>query len=193
MEINQIERLTSFIINNETLMTATIVSSIGFLGVFFTARYSVKTAIASKEKQHQMDVDLENRKNKLELYQKWIEIMKLIFKEGNSKKLESKTVDFYQESMFYASKDTILAILSFKNSANNINGNIGDTLFKVENILIQMRNDLNLSNKGLKKGDLIKIIIVDPREVDIMLKNQKIATRFKNYVLTLIKIIKKDK
>ena len=193
MELSQIEKLIEFIINNDTLMSSIIVASIGCLGVFITARYSVKTALASKEKQHQMDIDLENRKNKFELYQKWYEIMKLTMQGESNKKVETKTLDFFRESMFYASKETISAILDFKVSSITTDNSKFNVLFKVENILFKMRNDLNLSNKGLKKGDLLKVIMSDPREIDEILKSQRIITRLKVYLFNLINTIRKGK
>lgn len=153
------------ILKEKEVISVIIASIIGFAGVSITAFCSVKASIASKERQHRIEIELENRKNKLEIYKKWLDIMKSTF-NNNHKNLDDKIKNFFYDSMFYASDDTIRSILDFKIAAYKKE----NVALQVENILLQLRKELNLSNKNLKKGDLIKIVLKNPEELDKFIK-----------------------
>lgn len=77
---------------------------------------------------------------------------------------------FKKDLLLWGSPKVISAILEFENSAKN---NSPLILASINNLYQSMREDIGLSNKKLKKHELIKIFLSDPEEVEKLIQNSE--------------------
>ena len=71
---------------------------------------------------------------------------------------------FHSGLITWGSSDVIQKYLSFRNFNTKVNST--GILLIVNELLLAIRKDLGNSNFTLKKGDLLKIFINDPDEID---------------------------
>ncbi len=93
-------------------------------------------------------------------------------KEELSANLEKKFIDFTRDLILWGSPEVIKTFKKFRESSGLAPS--PKIIVFVDDILLAMRKDLGHSNFGLKKGDLIKLFLKDPHELDRILKDAKV-------------------
>lgn len=84
-----------------------------------------------------------------------------------SKQIYGSIVDFNRDVLLWASPSVVRAFLEFRLESNTPNPLV---LVKMDNMLRAIRNDLGLSNRRLRRGDLVKLFLKDPSEFEKMLR-----------------------
>lgn len=150
---------------------STIIAAIG------TVFASVVAVIYNQRKTKEREIAESHRPQKMEIYKNFM-IMMFDFlqkakvntnDENNFKKLEEGFVSFTRELIIWGSPGVIKAFSIFRNSANLQQKN--QILIYFDKILLEMRLDLGNSNKNIKNGDLIKLLLTNPEELDSLLLN----------------------
>jgi hypothetical protein len=136
-----------------------------------------------------------HRVQKIEVYSEFSELIFMIFasvkvparedlevsaKEALIKKtqedLQTKYVSLNRKLLLWSSPEVMTAWLEFRayaqSSSTQTTANPKDglrTLVYMDEVLRAMRSDLQLSNSGLKKGDLVKSFLTDPETLNSVL------------------------
>lgn len=133
--------------------------------------------------QHQTkirEIQETHRSKKVELYNEFMEMMfDFLDKEKQGKyksvaegklprEVELKFMKFHRGLITWGSSDVIQKYIAFRNYANMPKS--ANLLKYVNDLLMSIRKDLGNSNFMLKKGDLLKVFIIDPDEIDKLYK-----------------------
>jgi len=119
------------------------------------------------------DISEAHRPHKIEIYRSFLE--KFIGfvqtsknrndkqNEAELKKMEKFIHQFNRESILWASPKVLQLYKQFSTKASNDSVR---SLEVMDHLLREIRKDLGHSNRGLKKGDLMKVFLSDPEEFD---------------------------
>jgi hypothetical protein len=147
--------------------SATIIASIFtvVLGQFFARGREI--ADAHREKKTQIYA---------KFLQQMVQFLRDFAKEDSKDLLQHPGVEdffyeFHTDILLWASPRVIRTWLHFRNASDTSKG--VQTLIAMDNLIRAMRADLGLGNRLLSKGDLIKVLLSDPHEMDAMVRNQK--------------------
>ncbi|MBU1260049.1 MAG: hypothetical protein KJ757_03090 [Planctomycetes bacterium] len=117
-----------------------------------------------------------HRPNKTKLYTEFItQVVGFLRNQGKlktqdasaSKKLEDFFFDFTTGVMLWGAPDVLRHYSAFRRIGANQDPS---NLLLMDDILQAMRKDLGLSNWGLARGDLIKMLLTDPESLDAIIK-----------------------
>lgn len=156
----------------EKELAAAIVAASG------TILASVAAIIINQNRAKRREIEEAQRPNKIIAYKKFMELMTTILKKGKEEDflkdgvlppdLEEMFLCLQSDMIVWASPGVIKAYEEFKRDAQ-----VADTstqhkhvLLFWDDILQQIRKDLGHKNTGLKRGDLIKLFLQDPQELD---------------------------
>ena len=155
-------RLFSFLKVINPAVVAPIITICG------TIIISVITVLLAKHLEKKEDVRKDHRDKKIIIYEEFIEFaFKLFFavKIGIDPPTEKETLIYFNKfmrSLISWGGDAVLkAFAEFRQirvQENSVNFD-PKVLFVFENIIYEMRKDLGHSNKGLGKGDILRIMI----------------------------------
>ncbi len=89
--------------------------------------------------------------------------------------LQDKYMSFSKKVLLWGSPGVIKEFLRFREFSQNMErqenkDNPMRLLLLMDNVYRAMRKDLELDNSGLERGDLVKIFLTDPEEIDKVLK-----------------------
>lgn len=87
--------------------------------------------------------------------------------EEQKKKLEDFFFNFTSKAMLWGSPGVLKNYSAFRSVGNNPN-----IILYIDDVLTAMREDLGLSNRGLSRGDLIKMLLTDPEKLDALLQGR---------------------
>jgi hypothetical protein len=86
-----------------------------------------------------------------------------------SERTDSTIVEFNRNVLLWGSPTVIRAFLAFRSQGGTTNPFV---LGQMDKLLGAIRKDLGLSNWRLQKGDLVKLFLKDPTELDKMLRDE---------------------
>lgn len=125
--------------------------------------------IISKQYEHKREIRREHNNKKVPVYEALINFSSKIQtaeKTGGKPPTEQETIKFFAEFtpklIVWGSENVIRSYCEFRDTA--IKGGDSpnaDILFKYENLLLNIRKDLGHKNKGIKKGDILRLSIID--------------------------------
>lgn len=159
-----------------TLDPNVITSIVAALTAFFGFLYNQKKA---KER----DIAEAHRPQKVELYKQFMDLIvdiqtrslegKLdeLQKDDIPKDLIDKMIQFTRDLIVWGSPDMIKKWAKFRHAAAQASP---DILYDVDEMLQSIRSDLGNSNLRLKKGDLIKLFLSDPTELDRLMAGKPV-------------------
>jgi hypothetical protein len=141
---------------------------IGLSGILLAQWYSKKKEISES-----------HRPAKVEVYERFFDIVETFMADTKSSDSDLDAVDLpaglvkeltkmSRGMVVWASPDVILAWSKFRTFSNNKNEK-EPVLLVVDDLMQAIRKDLGNSNFGLKRGDVIKMYISNPSEVDDLL------------------------
>ncbi len=89
--------------------------------------------------------------------------------ESFAKEFEEFFITFTRDLIVWGSPNVIKAYENFKLGSLTSGTN---AVLLVDDILREIRSDLGNSNRGIKRGDLIKLFLKDPQELDKMMQKE---------------------
>jgi len=136
--------------------------------VFGTVTAGIGAVVVSQQRIKSREIAEAHRPQKAKVYEsflsKVIEFMRNSDEdELGSEDMESLEEFFYEFTanvMMWGSPKVLKAYGTFKGS-----GGSNESVFLVDDIIGAMRKDLGLKNSGLKRGDLVKLLINDPENL----------------------------
>ena len=137
-------------------------------------------------------VFITNRKNQLqqqlndkkrEMYEKFTDVLEQAMSISNGQhlnkaQLSKKMNEFKKKLVVYSSPESIKAYNKWIMEGRNNNMRL--SFENVENLIKALRNEIGLSNKGLKKYDIIQIYVNEDIEKAMMEQENKTAVIDKN-------------
>ena len=148
-------------------------SIIAFAG---TVVAGIGAVVISQQRAKAREIAETHRPNKTKLYTEFITQVVGIMHDlrgertmgaDATKKMEDFFIDFTTKVMLWGSPDVLQHYGAFRRIGKKSDPNI---LLLVDDILQAMRKDLGLSNWGLMRGDLIKMLLTDPESLDAITK-----------------------
>ena len=163
----------SFLKSSPPEVAAAIVATSGTILLGIAA--SITERVISKNR----DIAEAHRMRKIECYSKFLhKTFEFIHgsasaqgDEQKQKKLFDNLVPTYQEfttdSVLWSSPGVLHTFQGFKTAAIQ---EPATAMLNFDDLMRAIREDLGHTNRGLKRGDLIKMILKDPRELDQMVQ-----------------------
>lgn len=141
---------------------------------------AVGVALYSQRRIKKREVAEAHRPQKIEVYSQFMQTIVQVFlrskdtgadnsTEGFVKEFEEFFMSFTKGLIVWGSPGVIRAWQTFRRTSSS-----GATVLPlVDDILREIRRDLGNSNWGLQRGDLIKLFLKDPEELERMLTSKK--------------------
>ncbi|MFP3897406.1 MAG: hypothetical protein ACLFV5_11310 [Anaerolineales bacterium] len=155
---------------DETVVAALVASLTGVFGYWYTQRESKSREIAEA-----------HRPKKIELYRTFMDILQRFIQpslddedteidpENLSKDVQDLFFEFNRGLIVWGSPSMIETWLRFRSEANLPDAE-NRALLLMDEVLRSIRKDLGNSNFGLNDGDLVKIFLKDPEELDRLIE-----------------------
>ena len=162
-----IKYFIGLILSLDKQISATIIATSG------TILTAVATLVFSQNLSKKREISEVHRPNKIKAYkffmQMMIDILRRVKKDDKfledgklPEDLQELFFELQSEMIVWGSPNVIKAYQTFR--AQSVSG--ANVLLAVDNVLQEIRKDLGHSNKDLKRGDLIKLFLTDPEELD---------------------------
>lgn len=155
---------------NDNIIAAFVAALTAVFGYWYTQKQS-------KEK----DIAESHRSKKIELCQSFMDILlSMMNASRENKPVDPKNIDKELLDKFnninsgiilWGSPNIIKSWLLFKQESKP--DSTATPLFRMDDVLRAFRKELGHSNRGLKEGDLIKIFLKDPSEIDKLIQQRK--------------------
>jgi len=136
----------------------------------------IGAVVISQQRAKAREIAEAHRPKKIDLYSGFITQVVGIMRDHKGgktpdaatvKKLEDFFFDFTTNVMLWGSPGVLQHYGSFRRTGQQSGPNV---VLLMDDILQAMRKDLGLSNWGLARGDLIKMLLTDPETLDALLK-----------------------
>lgn len=160
---------------NTQILTAIIATSgtiiVGIVAVIIGQQITKKREIQESHRPHKIKIYEEFMEKLTEMLEKQKQ-----GKASNSyqKSIESMAkhfVKFTREMILWGSPRVIRSYTSFR-EMGTLEGKHPEILLKTDDMFREFRKDLGNSNRGLRKGELIKLFLSDPEKIDILLTDK---------------------
>ena len=141
-----------------------------------TVIVGIGAVVISQQRAKARQIADSHRPHKTKLYTEFISQVVGMMRQNRAKrtpdaaamkKLEDFFFDFTTRVMLWGSPGVLQHYGAFRRVGERPDPNI---LLLVDDILQAMRKDLGLSNWGLARGDLIKMLLTDPESLDSLMK-----------------------
>jgi len=138
----------------------------------------IGAVVISQQRTKAREIAESHRPKKTEIYSEFIKMVVGIMRTQKSKKnatadpseeLEEFFFSFTTDVMLWGSPGVLRSYGEFRRVGQQKNPNV---ILMVDDILQAMRKDLGLSNRGLNRGDLIKMLLTDPEKVDELVQKR---------------------
>lgn len=143
-----------------------------------TVFVSVATVVYTQQKTKSREIDNSHRPQKMEIYKRFMDKAVVgLLKATKEKKFETPEFQKELEELFFSftgdvivwgSPAVIRAYSAFRNTGAN-----PEIVLRIDDLMQAMRKDLGNSNWSLNRGDLIKLFITNPEELDELMKPTK--------------------
>lgn len=150
--------------------------SAAIIGGMTTVMAGIIVAVLTQRQIKNRELDEAHREKKVEIYHRFLEVIaQTILKKNpnvsikvlSDKELINYIVSFKTDLILWGSPKVINALLKFEHSSKNREDSV---LLVVDELYRAIREDIGLSNHGLKQNQLIKIFLTDPEEADKLSK-----------------------
>ena len=163
-------QLLAWVMAQSSQIAAAIIAFTG------TVIAGIGAVVISQQRAKAREIAESHRPNKTKLYTEFItQVVGIMRKHKGGKtldavateKLEDFFFDFTTRVMLWGSPSVLQHYGAFRRVGEKTDPNI---LLLLDDILQAMRKDLGLSNWGLARGDLIKMLLTDPESLDALVK-----------------------
>jgi len=161
----------SWIMAQKSQIAAAIIAFTG------TVIAGIGAVIISQQRSKAREIAESHRTKKIELYSTFITKMIEILRKHrgadsamleDSKEIEEFFYNFTAEVVLWGSPGVLRHYATFRHLGQNRNPNV---IIIMDDIMQAMRKDLGLSNRGLSRGDLMKMFLTDPDSLNKLLTN----------------------
>lgn len=169
-------RLLTFLESANPSVSAAIV------GAMATVLVGVGGALYTQSQIKKREIEEAHRARKVEIYKEFLDIAARMMAEGNEKvslkppsqqELVDFLVGFKTNVVLWGSPKVINAQLNFQ----KVSSEGGHVLKAVDQLYKAIREDIGLSNRGLKRHQLVKMYLSNPDEMDEMSASNKALQR----------------
>ncbi len=166
--------ILSWVMTQPSQVAAAIIAFSG------TVIAGIGAVVISQQRAKAREIAESHRPNKTKLYTEFITQVVGIMRDSRgakkldpamSKKREAFFFDFTTRVMLWGSPGVLQHYGVFRRIGENSDPNI---LLIMDDILQAMRKDLGLSNWGLARGDLIKMLLTDPESLDGLIRKNPV-------------------
>ena len=139
----------------------------------------IGAVLIAQQRSKSREIAESHRPNKIMIYSNFITTMIGIIRKHkgsdttvleNSKEIEDFFFDFTTQVVLWGSPRVLRYYAAFRKIGQAPNLNI---LLIMDDIMQAMRKDIGLSNRGLSRGDLMKMFLTDPESLDNVFENPK--------------------
>ena len=145
-----------------------------------TVLAAVAAALYVQRRTREREIFEAHRPQKIEIYKQFMETVTNVLRkskdenadtssEALAKEYEDFFIDFTRDLIVWGSPNVIKAFENFR-LGSTVSGT--NAVLLVDDILREIRNDLGNSNRGINRGDLIKLFLKDPQELDKMIQKE---------------------
>ena len=151
------------------------------IGGMITVIGGIAAVVITQKQTKQREIDEAHREKKIEIYKNFIDMAlnalaseneNLNVQRLSQQELATKIMHFRSDILLWGSPKVIKAYLNFMAISQDTSGS-QNILVAVNEIYKTMREDIGLSNESLNNNELIKILLLDPSELDTELATQK--------------------
>lgn len=145
----------------------------GLIGATALIFASIVSTVIQKRSEQELNIQIEHRKNFGPIYEEFINnvLIRVLLADKLGKKPLSQTdlvkviADFTRDILVWGSNDVLNAYQDFR-KLGNLGSNIADDdkfklVYAMEDLILAMRKDLGHSNKGLNRGDILRLFVND--------------------------------
>jgi len=142
----------------------------GLIGAFALILTSVVSVILQKNREQQINIQIEHRNKFGPIYEDFIKnvLIRLLLADNLGKKplshdeLVVLMAEFTKNIMVWGSNDVLKAYNKFRKTAQlGTDVKTYDTVLAIEELILAMRKDVGHSNKELNKGDILRLFVND--------------------------------
>ena len=153
--------------------------SAAVVGAMATVLVGVVGSLYTQSQIKKREIEEAHRPRKVEIYKGFLDMIARMMADQNPNvSLEAPTpqelidflVEFKTDIMLWGSPKVIRAQLDFEKVSNSD----GNVLVAVDALYRAIREDIGLSNRGLDKHQLVKMLLKDPNELDEMSASNKV-------------------
>jgi len=132
----------------------------------------IGAVLIAQQRSKSREIAESHRPNKIKIYSNFITTMIGIIQKHkgsdttvleNSKEIEDFFFDFTTQVVLWGSPRVLRHYAAFRKIGQAPNLNI---VLVMDDIMQAMRKDIGLSNRGLSRGDLMKMFLTDPESLD---------------------------
>ncbi len=145
-----------------------------------TVLAAVAAALYVQRRTKEREIFEAHRPQKIEVYKQFMETIVTVLRkskdesvdtssEAFAKEFEEFFITFTRDLIVWGSPNVIKAYENFRLGSSTSGTN---AVLLVDDILREIRSDLGNSNRGVKRGDLIKLFLKDPQELDKMMQKE---------------------
>ena len=130
------------------------------------------SVLYNSNRQKKRELDEAHRPEKMKVYSKFLEFnFDLLKRTSRSESLDQQGIadlmlDFTRDVIFWGSPSVLRAYQQFR-MVGQRGAAAKEVILAVDGVLRAFRKDLGHSNFGLKPGDLFRLILKDPAELDL--------------------------
>lgn len=165
--------LISLLSSIDKQVTASIIVASG------TVLAAVGAALYVQKRTKEREIFEAHRPQKIEVYKQFMETISTVSGKSKDENVDTSSEEFAKEFeeffiiftrdlIVWGSPSVIKAYENFRLGANSSS----NVIFLVDDILREIRADLGNSNNGIKRGDLIKLFLKNPDELDNMIQKE---------------------
>jgi hypothetical protein len=136
-----------------------------------TVLAAVGAALYVQRRTKEREIFEAHRPQKIEVYKQFMEAISDVLRKSKdgqmdspeyTKSLEEFFINFTRDLIVWGSPSVIRSYENFRLGSSSS----PNVLLLVDDVLREIRGDLGNSNVGIKRGDLIKLFLKDPNEID---------------------------
>jgi len=155
--------------------------SASIIGGMFTIILGISVVLLTQYQIRRRNIEEAHREKKVKIYSDFLNIVKNLFQQNNSnssnvKKIsDKKLVDFmatYKTNIIlWGSPEVLIAQAEYESKSQKGK----NSFLELDNLYRAIREDIGLTNRGLKPLHFIKMYLSDPDELDNLMKKDNIT------------------
>ena len=148
------------------------------LGAVATVFVGLAGVLYTQTKIKQREIDNSHRSRKVEIYKKFLSMVARVLAQGaeiegiaplEEGELARYMIEFKSDVILWGSAPVVKAALEFSRAGHSTE----HMAVVVENLYRAIREDIGLSNSGLARGDLFKMYLKNPDELDRLISEKR--------------------
>lgn len=165
--------LLAWIMAQESQIGAAIIAFVGTVGV------GIGAVLITQQRSKSREIAESHRPKKIKIYSNFIKTMIGLIRKHkdsdtkaleNGKDIQNFFFDFTTQIVLWGSPGVLRHYAELRKQGQTPNPNPNIILI-MDDMMQAMRKDIGLSNRGLSRGDLMKMFLTDPESLDTVFEN----------------------